>query len=134
MYVCMYSSSPHKAPIIRSLWLGLRLRSLGIAGGVNAPSGGRGQSHRGGHCFFERPPRKEKGAQSTSPKGPESAVTRRPNVGALRIAERCVGGWARGFAVGRGRVLMAVRFVFRLKWVRVLCRDAWSFASCGVEV
>jgi hypothetical protein len=45
---------------------GAFLTPLGVIW-VNAPSGGRGQSHRGGHCFFERPPPQGKGGAINQP-------------------------------------------------------------------
>jgi len=48
---------------------------------VNVPSGDERAKPSGRPVFFERPPRKEKGAQRSSPKGPESEVTDSPTIG-----------------------------------------------------
>ena len=59
---------------------GAALTPLGVIW-VNAPRRGQRARPSGRPVFFERPPRKEKGAQRSSPKGPESEVTRRPIIG-----------------------------------------------------
>jgi len=98
---------------------GAFLTPLGVIW-VNAPSGGRGQGHRGGHCFFERPPRKEKGgaihqperARKRSDKTPErrSFENRREVCG--RIGTRFRRREGKGVDGCVGREKRRVRLVF----------------------